>query len=72
MKNLTLALSMVLILGTAGISFAGNRPAVTYPAGVLATASDTVQMDEVTPWHKGAIHYATGIAALGQWYRTAP
>jgi hypothetical protein len=72
MKNSTLALTTALILGTVGISFAGNRPSVTYPAGMLASASDTVQMDEVTPWHKGALHYATGITTVGAWYRTCP
>ncbi len=72
MKNSTLALTTVLILGTAGVCFAGNKPAVTYPAGILAPAGETVQMDEMTPWHKGALHHATGIAALGAWYRTCP
>jgi hypothetical protein len=72
MKNSTLGLTAVLILGTVGISFAGNKPSVTYPAGMLVSASDTVQMDEVTPWNKGAVHYATGITTIGAWYRTCP
>lgn len=72
MKTLTFVSTAVLILGTVGISFAGNKPAVTYPAGMLASANSSVQMDELTPWSKGALHHTTGISTLGAWYRTCP
>jgi len=60
MKKLTVALTMALILGTVGISFAGNRPSLTYPQGVLVSSDSSVQVAEVTPWHKGLLAYAAG------------
>jgi hypothetical protein len=50
----------VLTLGTAGMSFAGNHPALTYPSGILVAADSAVQSVEVTPWHKGALTFAAG------------
>jgi hypothetical protein len=29
-------------------------------------------MAESTPWHKGAVQYASGIVTTGAWYRTCP
>src|SRR5690348_15940527 len=72
MKTLTLTLMMLLTLGAAAVAFAGNHPALTYPAGVLVTTRDTVQMDEVTPWHKGALHYPMGVVVGAVWYAYCP
>ncbi|HTC19692.1 MAG TPA: hypothetical protein VK859_02520 [bacterium] len=60
MKSLTVALTMALILGTVGISFAGNKPSLTYPQGVLVSSDSSLAMAEVSPWHKGALAYAAG------------
>src|ERR1035441_5968298 len=54
MKTLTLALSFALILGTTAASFAGNNPALTYPAGQFAT---TAGNNQVTPWAKAVLQY---------------
>jgi hypothetical protein len=72
MKSLTLVMTMALILATTGMGFAGNRPAVTYPEGALVTSNPSVQMAEVTPWHKGAVKYASGVVGSGVWYRNCP
>lgn len=73
MKNLKLNLTLALTLVTAGTSFAGNKPAVTYPSGMLASANSPVRIDEVTPWHKGAVHYtAAPMVTLGPQYRYCP
>ena len=72
MKTLTLVLTMVLVFASVGIGFAGNKPAVTYPAGILVSASNTVQMNELTPWHKGAFQHPAGLVTAGVWYRTCP
>ena len=74
MKNLTLVVAMALVFGTVSLSFAGNRPALTYPmAGSLVGSNPTSQMDEVTPWHKGALHYPTGVVtSAGLWYSHCP
>jgi len=72
MKTLTFVLTLALILGTTAASFAGNHPALTSPLGALVTSRDTVQMDEVTPWHKGALHSPTGVAASRAWYAYCP
>jgi hypothetical protein len=66
MKSLTVALTMALMLGTVGISFAGNRPSLTYPQGVLVSSDSSVAMAEVTPWHKGALAYAAGKPDMSQ------
>ena len=74
MKNLTLVVAMVLAFGTAAISFAGNRPALTYPmSGSLVASNPSNQLDEVTPWHKGALHSPTGVVvSSGVWYSHCP
>jgi hypothetical protein len=73
MKISTAVLAIALFLGTLGTSFAGNKPAVTYPAGMLVSGSSPAQMDEATPWHKGAVHYsAAGVVTLGPQYRYCP
>ncbi len=73
MKTLTLALTLVLIFGAVGGSFAGNKPAVIYPSGMLISTSSPARLDEVTPWHKGSVHYsAAGIVTLGPQYRYCP
>lgn len=73
MKTSTVALTTVLILGTLGTSFGGNKPAVTYPAGMLVSGNSPAQVDEATPWHKGAVHYsAAGVVTLGPQYRYCP
>ncbi len=58
MKTLTFALAVALILGTTTFSFAGNHPAVTYPAGKFATTGGNTQ---VTPWNKGSLQYPGGV-----------
>lgn len=68
----TLTLTLALILGTTAVALAGNHPALTYPMGALVTSRDTVQMDEVTPWHKGVLHYATAVVTRGVWYTYCP
>jgi hypothetical protein len=71
MKTRTKLWAAALTLGTAGMSFAGNHPALTYPTAVLAGVPG--QLDEATPWHKGALHYQTGIvASSGVWYSHCP
>jgi hypothetical protein len=60
MKNLNLALTMAVVLGTVGVSFAGNRPSLTYPEGVMAAPGSSPCVVEVTPWHKGALAYKAG------------
>ena len=72
MKTLTLALAFVLTLVTTTVSFAGNHPALTSPLGELVTSRDSVQMDEVTPWHKGALHSPIGVMTKGAWYSYCP
>ncbi len=74
MKTLksTSTLALALILGTTSLSFAGNHPALTYPGAALASANAPVQIEEVTPWHKGAIKYASGIMMIGAWYQACP
>ena len=72
MKTLTFTLAFILVLGTITTVFAGNQPALTYPSGSLVTAQDSVQMDQVTPWNKGAIHYTTGVMSKGAWYSYCP
>jgi hypothetical protein len=64
---------MVLTLGTAAFSFAGNNPAVTYPSGVMATSNTTGQMQENNPWNKGAVqHLVSNFSGLGVWYTHCP
>lgn len=72
MKNLTFVIALVLTLGVAVLSFAGNNPALSYPAGVLALAQNNAVLDEATPWHKEALHYAAGIVKQGVWYAYCP
>ena len=74
MKNSSLVVAMALVLGTVGLSFGGNRPALTYPmAGSLVSANPSNQVDEVTPWHKGALHYPVGaVVSAGVWYSHCP
>src|ERR1039458_5951028 len=57
MKTLTLALTFAFALGTAA-SFAGNNPALTYPAGQFATTAGNIQ---VTPWAKAVLQYPGAI-----------
>ncbi len=67
--KMTLGLA-ALILGMATASFAGNRPAVVYPQGTLATAPQVV---ELTPWNKGALRPTAGIVmGTGAWYTHCP
>jgi hypothetical protein len=73
MKTKITLTAAALLLGVAGTSFAGNRPALTYPAGILASSSEAAQMDEVTPWHKGALHHmAAASVGPGVWYTHCP
>src|SRR5579872_1332849 len=74
MKNSIFVVAMALVFGTVSLSFAGNRPALTSPmAGSLVSANLTGQVDEVTPWHKGALHYPTGaVVSSGLWYSHCP
>ena len=58
MKTLTLVLASAFILGFTPLSFAGNHPALTYPAAQMATTAGSV---DVSPWHKGALTYLGGI-----------
>jgi hypothetical protein len=71
MKTKMTLLTAVLLLGTAAMSFAGNKPALTYPAGILT--GGTGKMDEMTPWQKGALHHPTAsTVAAGVWYTHCP
>jgi hypothetical protein len=73
MKNLIKAATMALTLGTAAFSFAGNKPAVTYPSGVLVTSNPAGQMQQANPWNKGAVqHLAANFGGLGVWYTHCP
>jgi len=64
MKNLVKAAAMVLTLGTAAFSFAGNNPVTSNPAG---------QIQEANPWSKGAVqHLAANFNGLGVWYTHCP
>jgi hypothetical protein len=73
MKNLIKAVAMVLTLGTASFSFAGNNPAVTYPSAVMAASNTTGQVQEANPWNKGAVqHQTASFAGLGVWYTHCP
>ena len=54
----TLTLTLALMFGITGFSFAGNQPAMTYPAGQFATAGGNSQ---VTPWAKGAGQTSEGV-----------
>jgi hypothetical protein len=73
MKNLVKAAAMVLTLGTAAFSFAGNNPAVTYPSGTMVTSNPTGQIQEANPWNKGAVqHLAANFNGLGVWYTHCP
>lgn len=58
MKTLTSALTFAFALIFTTLSFAGNRPALTYPEARLAATTGTVA---VTPWQKGALAYQGGI-----------
>lgn len=58
MKTLTFALTFAFALAFTTLSFAGNNPALTYPAGQLAVTAGTT---DVTPWHKGALANQGGI-----------
>ncbi len=58
MKTLTFVLTFAFALAFTTLSFAGNKPALTYPAGQLAVTAGTV---DVTPWHKGEPAYQGGI-----------
>jgi hypothetical protein len=60
-KNIVLAL--VFVLGTTAVSFAGNRPAVTYAAGQLVLAGTPVPQAGVAPGKSGSVQYAMGISA---------
>ena len=73
MKNLVKAAAMVLTLGTAAFSFAGNNPAVTYPSGTMVTSNPAGQIQEANPWSKGAVqHLAANFNGLGVWYTHCP
>ena len=73
MKSLIVVLAAVLVFGSAARSQAGNRPALTYAEGNLVSSNSPVQMDETTPWHKGALHYSTGgMVVAGANYRNCP
>src|ERR1700723_2420234 len=72
MKNLIKAAAMVLTLGTAAFSFAGNRPSLTYPSGVMATTNTDGQLQANNPWNKGAVQYLASVLGTGVWYTKCP
>ena len=69
MKTKFAVLAFAFIFGTTAASFAGNHPALTYPAGQFATTGGTV---EVTPWHKNVLAYQGGVVTPGPWYGYCP
>src|SRR6185369_4947110 len=72
MKTLTLNLIVFLILGTFTVSFAGNNPALVYPAGTLSASDDSAQINRTKPWEKGALHYPASVYGKGAWYSYCP
>jgi hypothetical protein len=73
MKSLMKAAAVVVTLGSASFSFAGNNPAVIYASGVMATSNSTGQVQEANPWNKGAVqHQVSNFGGLGVWYTHCP
>ena len=72
LKNTTTLLAQALIIGSAALSYAGNRPAETYPQGVLVSSNSSVQMAETNPWHKGVQQYVSGVVVAGPTYNVCP
>src|ERR1041385_5501564 len=68
----TLIFTMFLVLGFSGLSFAGNHPALTYPAGHFANAEEAAQMTHPSLWAKNVLHYPSGVSGMGVWYSYCP
>jgi len=61
MKKNIVVLALAFVLGTTAMSFAGNHPAVTYPAGQLVLAGTPVPQAGVAPGKTGSVKNAAGI-----------
>ena len=73
MKAKITSLLILFVFGITVSSFAGNHPALTYPAGKWATAGNVAPEKTALPGKTGPLHYATGVvAATGAWYSTCP
>jgi hypothetical protein len=73
MKNLIKAAAVVLTLGAASFSFAGNRPAVPNPPGVVFTANPDGQLQASDLWKKGAaVKHLNWVMNTGVWYTYCP
>ncbi len=68
----TLIFTFALLLATTAFSFAGNHPALTYPAGHFATAEESAQVVQPSLWAKNVIRYPSGFIGGGVWYSYCP
>jgi len=71
-KNIVV-LVLAFILGFTAVSFAGNRPAVTYAAGQLITVGTPIAAMGVMPGKQGAVsHSFSVVSAKKSWNNACP
>lgn len=70
MKTFIAVLSMVLLLGSAPLSLAGNNPANPYKS--KATFATTPSPVKVNPWHEGVLSKTGSLVVPKPFYDTCP